>query len=384
MAAIMVMYSQVETVVQMEGETPDSFLVKVGVHQGSILSPLLFNIVLDEIAKVVNKEQLMELLYADDLVLVGRTLDEVKEKFSQWKEALEQKGLKVNLSKTKIMKTSSEAKTKEVSQIDPCSVCGLRVKSNSILCLECNKWVHKRCSGIKGSLLKQKDSFRCRKCLGQVQDDSYEIEKVKDVTVGADRIEAVDRFCYLGDMIDGKGDADAAVTARIRSGWKKFRDMSGVLCRKGMSLRMKGELYKACVRSAMIYGSETWAMKEEQKRRLETNEMRMLRMICGVTLRDRISNEEIRSRVHVAPLGTVITRNRLRWFGHVVRREDESLIKQALDMRAQRRGRGRPKLRWEELVSRDMRVNGLSREDAMNREYWRVAIRDPANPCKQG
>ena len=151
-----------------------------------------------------------------------------------------------------------------------------------------------------------------------------------------------------------------------------------------MSLRMKGELYKACVRSAMIYGSETWTVKEEQKRKLETNEMRMLRMICGVTLRDRISNEEIRSRVHVAPLGTVITRNRLRWFGHVVRREDESLIKQALDMRAERRGRGRPKLRWEELVSRDMKIKGLSREDALNREYWRVAIRGPANPCKQG
>jgi len=75
----------------------------------------------------------------------------------------------------------------------------------------------------------------------------------------------------------------------------------------------------------MIYGSETWAVKEEQKRRLETNEMRMLRMICGVTLRDRISNEEIRSRVRVAPLRTKVTRNRQGWFGHDVRREDESI-----------------------------------------------------------
>ena len=118
----------------------------------------------------------------------------------------------------------------------------MRVKSNSILCLECNKWVHKRGSGIKGSLMREKDSFRCSRCLGQVQDGSRETDKVRDVMIGADKIEAVDRFCYLGDMIDGKGDAEAAVTARIRSGWKKSKDMSGVLYRRGMALRMKGEL----------------------------------------------------------------------------------------------------------------------------------------------
>ena len=107
-------------------------------------------------------------------------------------------------------------------------------------------------------------------------------------------------------------------------------------------------------------------------------------MMCGVTLRDRISNEEIRSRVHVAPVGKVIARNRLRWFGHVVRREDDSLIKQALDMRTERRGRGRPKLRWEEVVNRDINEKGLNRDDGLNRPFWRAAIRDPANPCKQG
>ena len=107
-----------------------------------------------------------------------------------------------------------------------------------------------------------------------------------------------------------------------------------------MSLRTKGELFKACVKSAMIYGSETWPLKEGQKSRLGTNEMRMLRMICGVTLRDRISNKEIRSRVHVASLGKVVVRYRLWWLGHIVRMEEESSVKQALGYAGRETGYG--------------------------------------------
>ena len=68
-------------------------------------------------------------------------------------------------------------------------------------------------------------------------------------------------------MIDDEGVAEAAVTVRIRSGWEKFEGIFRTLCRKKMSLRMKGELYKVCVRSAMTCGSETWPLQEEQKRR---------------------------------------------------------------------------------------------------------------------
>ena len=63
----------------------------------------------------------------------------------------------------------------------------------------------------------EKDSFRCSRCLRQVQDGSRETDKVRDAVIGADKIEAVDRFCYQRDIIDRKRDAEAAV-ARIRSG----------------------------------------------------------------------------------------------------------------------------------------------------------------------
>ena len=63
-----------------------------------------------------------------------------------------------------------------------------------------------------------------------------------------------------------------------------------MLCKKGASLRMKGIVYKACVlvRSAMCYGAEGWTMRSEDENRIETTEMRMLRMMCGKTLEDKV------------------------------------------------------------------------------------------------
>ena len=52
-----------------------------------------------------------------------------------------------------------------------------------------------------------------------------------------------------------------AVVARVRAAWMKFRELGGILCTQGASLRMKGVVYKACVRSVLTYGAETWAMK---------------------------------------------------------------------------------------------------------------------------
>ena len=104
--------------------------------------------------------------------------------------------------------------------------------------------------------------------------------------------------------------------ARIRCGWNKFREMAPILTRKGASLKIKGKVYESCVRSAMIYGSETWAVKAEHVDRLSKTEMRMIRLMCGVTVKERKSNEELRQQLGVAAVSDVRT-NRLRWFGHV-------------------------------------------------------------------
>jgi len=59
-------------------------------------------------------------------------------------------------------------------------------------------------------------------------------------------LELVDKFCYLGDMLSVDGDADAAVEARIRIGWNKFRELVPLLTNKDVSLIMRGRLYSSC------------------------------------------------------------------------------------------------------------------------------------------
>jgi len=72
------------------------------------------------------------------------------------------------------------------------------------------------------------------------------------VDIGASaKFELVDKFCYLGDMLSVDGDADAAVKARIRIGWNKFRQLVPLLTNKDVSLIVRGRLYSSCVRSSM-------------------------------------------------------------------------------------------------------------------------------------
>jgi len=70
----------------------------------------------------------------------------------------------------------------------------------------------------------------------------------------------VNKFCY---MLSVNGDADAAVEARIRAGWNKFKQLVPLHTNKDVSLIMRGRLYSSCVRNRMLHGSETWPVRKE-------------------------------------------------------------------------------------------------------------------------
>ena len=101
-------------------------------------------------------------------------------------------------------------------------------------------------------------SFICRGCLNTGTSAGH-----TSVDIGASaKLELVDKFCYLSDMLSVDGDADAAVEARIRIGSNKFRQLVPLLTNKDMYLIMRGTLYSSCVQSSMLHGSETWPVRQ--------------------------------------------------------------------------------------------------------------------------
>ncbi len=128
----------------------------------------------------------------------------------------------------------------------------------------------------------------------------------------------------------------------------------------------------------MLHGSETWPMRAEHEAKLERTEMRMIRWMCGVSLRERKTSAELREWIGVEAVGDVMRRNRLRWFGHVERSLQDDWVKKCGMLEVEgRKPRGRPKKTWMEVVVDDMRRMGLTRKrDAQDRGRWRMGIWD--------
>ena len=122
----------------------------------------------------------------------------------------------------------------------------------------------------------------------------------------------------------------------------------------------------------MVYGADTWAVKKAHEKKVEVAEMKMLRWMCGVTRLDKISNEKIRGSTKVGEISKKVQERRMRWYGHVLRRDEEYVGKRATGIEVQgSRRRGRPKKRWADYVKDDRREKGLPGEEVYDRAAWR-------------
>ncbi|EPB70089.1 hypothetical protein ANCCEY_10810 [Ancylostoma ceylanicum] len=143
-------------------------------------------------------------------------------------------------------------------------------------------------------------------------------------------------FQYLGSYLSADGTMDAAVRGRIKCAWLKWRESTGILCDRRCSRVLKGKIYRRVVRPTLMYGSECWPLSKTHERMLNTRcemiEMRMLRWACGLTRCDRVPNEDIRTIMQTAPIQLKLRAQRLRWYGHVMRRPSPHPSRQAMEI----------------------------------------------------
>ena len=319
--------SHVRAQVRIRNNLSEAFEAMDGLRQGDGLAALFFNIVLEKVIRESNVEtsgtifrKLSQLLgYADDLDLIGRNVDTVKENYTRLEEKDKEFGLKVSDKKTKYMTTA----------------------------------------------------------LSDGRPLNHMLE------VNGKRFETVDSFIYLGSQVNSDNNIGEEVRRRVTLGNRSFYSLQKLFRSKTLHRNLKCELYRTLVRPVVAYGSEAWCMTQKDEQTLLVFERRILRSIFGgVKVEEnwrRRYNHELYQLYNEPDIVKYIKINRLRWLGHVQRMEDERVPLKLLRTNPDGNRRpGRPRTRWKDSVESDLKTLGVSdwRTLARNRTDWRSMLEE--------
>src|SRR5215470_8220200 len=180
--------------------------------------------------------------------------------------------------------------------------------------------------------------------------------------------EQIKQFQYLGAMVTEDERCEQDIKCRIAMAKQAFVKRKKVLC-SNMSMALRVRLAKTLVWPVMMYGSETWILKKEEKRRLEAFEMWIWRRMAKVSWMDRKTNEEVLKMVgEERKLLDVMLDRKKNWIGHISRGDGLMLEVMEACMEG-KRGRGRKRIGMlEELMVESYEE---MKRKAQNREMWR-------------
>jgi len=127
-------------------------------------------------------------------------------------------------------------------------------------------------------------------------------------------LKQTETFKYLQSVMNTKSGCEQDVKNKIKATWQKWKDLAGVLCDAKMPKYLKGKVYTTMIRPVLMYGAEAWTVTRREEGLLKRTEMRMLRWIHGVSLKDMKRNQVIRKTLGVARITDKIPEARLRWY----------------------------------------------------------------------
>lgn len=282
-------YSDNKTQARINGQLTDTIPINSGIRQGDSLSPLLFNIIMDEIIKNVknrkgykmgNKE-LKIICYADDAVLLAESEDDLQRLLHVFNTTAKRFNLIISHKKSICMTTSIEPKR-----------CKLE---------------------LDGKIIQQEMTFK-----------------------------------YLGIDLTNYGNVEQEVRKRVIKGNQIAGCLNDTIWKnKHLQIETKTRIYKTAVRPIITYQAETRPDTVKTKRLLETTEMKILRKIVGKTLWDRERSENIRKMCIVEDIKEWVYRRKQEWNAHINRMESNRIVKIARDnLPKGKRLQGRPRKRW--------------------------------------
>ena len=170
-------------------------------------------------------------------------------------------------------------------------------------------------------------------------------------------------------MLSAAGGCELSTTTRLKTSWKKFKELIPVLSSRLLSFKTRDRVYSSCVRSAMLQASETWPLTKPSLQCLQRNDRAMIRQICNVKPQDtaNIRSTELLARLGIEDLDLILKERRLCWYGHMER--SNGAVKTAFDIQiVGKHESGRPKMTWKQLTERNCREWKLSAIDPHDRD----------------
>jgi len=154
-------------------------------------------------------------------------------------------------------------------------------------------------------------------------------------------------------------------------GLGQIQKVVAVLTTRHTSLKIRGKAFSACVRSAMLHGSETWALNSSDLQRLQQNDRAMVRWICGSKLAEHTPTSSLLHKLGIPEITEVLRFRHLRWYGHVQHATTQinHVTHSAIP------GSGRPRKTWSESIKKDIVTCDLVSVSPLDRTAWRAAVR---------
>ena len=320
-ALIQSLYSQAVSAVRIGTDISDWFHQTVGVRQGCVLSPDLFNLFLEHVlgealeayhgGALMNGRRVSNLRFADDIDLMGETVNEAQEILESVHRSSQRHGLEINKDKTKVMLVAKE-------------------------------------------------------------------DRKVTINIDNQQLEQVSHFKYLGTEVTQQNSSSTDIRCRTAQALAAASNLRVIWRNTGISLKTKLRLLDCLVIPIALYGCETWTLNKADLNKLQAFGMKCLRAVLNITWRDHITNQEIANRTskEIGYIGDIVQRRQHAWLGHVLRMKGDRLPKMSLQAHAHSsRYRGRPRKSWIETA---LSGSGLDFKTAVhkayNREKWRSCI----------